>query len=837
MAGVRAHPRAAGQPGSTGPSRGRGPGERGRRPSRADDLRLVPPAMAAWAAAALALELPAAGTAWLVASCALAAASAAGLWLRSRRRAPRASHAKGAAPPGPGPGTVPAAVALALLCAVAGGTVGGLHAASVRGGPLPELARQQAAVTVEATLTGDPRPARPRPGGAPRPLLIDATVDLLEQGERRTALRAPVLLIVSDPGDAWSGLLPSTRLRLTARTAAPHSGGADIAAVLQTGGRAAPQVLDGPSTAQRLAGELRAGLREATSQLPADPRGLLPALVVGDASGVPADLDEAVRATDLTHMIVVSGAHLALVMTVLIGSPGTASRAERGGLAGWLGLGLRTTAVAGGGLVLAFIVLCRPGPSVLRAAVCGAIALLAIATGRRRSLLPALAAAALLLILYDPTHAQSFGFLLSVLATGALLTIAPRWSLALQRRGVPVRLAEGLAAAAAAQSVCAPVVAVFSARVSLVAIPANLLAELAFAPVLVLGWLALLAAPVAMPAAVALAWLASWPARWIAWVARTGAALPGAELSWPDGWAGAAVLAALTVAVAALARRLPRHPWLAAGCVLLLLLALLRPPPVTQLLTGWPPPGWQLVACDVGQGDALVVAAGPGSALVIDTGPDPAAVDSCLHELGVRHIPLLVLTHFHADHVAGLPGVLRGRGVGEIWVSGVHEPAGQAELTARAARAAGVPLREAVPGSGGRIGDRLSWQVLWPPEHTAGLGANDASVTLLLRSSELTMLLPGDLEPPAQQRLLAAHPGLGQVDVLKVAHHGSAYQHPELLERLRPRYAVISAGAENSYGHPAPETVAALEAAGATVLRTDLHGAVAVTATGARIRR
>lgn len=183
---------------------------------------------------------------------------------------------------------------------------------------------------------------------------------------------------------------------------------------------------------------------------------------------------------------------------------------------------MRGTALIGGALALAFIVVCRPDPSVLRAAACGLITLLAIGTGRRRSLLPALAAAVLLLVLYDPWLARSYGFLLSVLATGALLLLAPRWSAALQRRRVPPRIAEVIAAAAAAQAVCAPVVAVLAARVGLVAVPCNLLAEVAVAPATVLGFAALAAAPVALPVAQVLAWCAGWPAEWIAGVARTG---------------------------------------------------------------------------------------------------------------------------------------------------------------------------------------------------------------------------------------------------------------------------------------------------------------------------
>lgn len=789
------------------------------------DLRLVPPAVAAWAAAAVALGAPGRVTACCVGLCLLAAVT-----VLVRARWPTG----GSRPVRP----VAVAFVMVLLCAAAGAGAAGLHRAGVRGGPLPGLVGQR--VTAEVTLTADPRATESRPGGGPGPVVLAAEATRIGAGGAERAVRSPVLVVVEVDGQEaerqgeWRELLPSTRLRVRAAVVAPLPGReAEVAAVLRVGEAGPPEVAGGPSGPQRFAGRLRAGLREAAEGLPGDARALLPALVVGDDSGIPPELMEAVRATGLTHAIVVSGSHLAIMLAVLIGRPATASRAERGGLAGRLGLPLRATAAAGGGLVVVFLLVCRPEPSVLRAAVCGGIALLAVATGRRRSLLPALAAAVLLLVLYDPALARSFGFLLSVLATGALLTVAPGWSLALRRRGVPARLAEGLAVAAAAHLVCAPVVTVFASSLSLVAIPCNLLAEPAVAPVVVLGWLALVAAPVSMPVATALAWAASWPTRWIAVVARGGAGLPGAELGWPGGWRGAALLLAAGLAAPALARRLPGRPWLSALCVLLVLLAVLRPPPVTRLLTGWPPPGWRLVVCDVGQGDALVLSAGSGQAVVVDAGPEPAAVDRCLRELGVRRVPLLVLTHFHADHVAGLPGVLAGRAVGAIQTSTVRDAPDQAEFVERVAARAGVPVVPTVPGERGGVGDGLSWEVLWPPSaaEAAGLEANDASVTLLVRAGELTVFLPGDLEPLAQERLLAERPGLSAVDVVKVAHHGSAAQHPPLLERLRPRLALISSGAENTYGHPAPATLAALEAAGAAVLRTDTHGALAVTGT------
>ncbi|MGP9020887.1 ComEC/Rec2 family competence protein [Streptomyces sp. BR1] len=837
------------------------------------DLRLVPPAVGAWVATAVAMSAPAKWVAWGLVVCLVGAglllAPTIRGWWRGTSRGRRGAAAAGARPvestAASAPSTARAgpwwanrvAVAAVLLCSAAGVASGALHVAQARQGPIAELARQYAHVTVELTTTSDPRPVRGRAWGAGSVVLQGEVTRVVGAHGGDSRVRTPVLVIAPKP---WQGLLPSTRLRLSARLAPPASGNDWAAAVVRVPERTVPEVVGGPTGLQRTAGGLRAGLRRAAEGLSPDARALLPGLVVGDTTQITPELRDAFEATDLTHLMAVSGSNLVIVLALLIGSPGRASLAERGGLAPRLGIPLRATALLGGVITLAFVVVCRPDPSVLRAAACGLVTLLAIATGRRRSLIPALAAAVLLLVLYSPELARSYGFLLSVLATGALLTIAPGWGEALRRRGVPRGLAEVLAAAGAAQLVCAPVVVVFAARVSLVAVPCNLLAELAVAPATVLGFAALAAAPVAMPVAELLAWCAGWPTEWIATIARTGAALPGAQTGWPGGWGGGLLLAGVTVGGVFLARRLPRHPWAAALCALLVLLAVVRPAPLTRIVTGWPPPGWAYAMCDVGQGDATVLAAGDGTAVVVDTGPDPVPADRCLRALGVTRIPLLLLTHFHADHVAGLPGVLRGRSVGVIETTTFEEPPEQARFVRRVAARAGVPVASAEAGERRAVGG-LSWQVLWPPaaplppptpgapnssnmpNHIGATrldpvldGPNNASVTLLVRAGGLTLFLPGDLEPPAQQALLRDHPELPPVDVLKVAHHGSAHQDPALLRAVRPRLALISAGRGNPYGHPAPDTVALLGAAGARVLRTDTDGAIAVAGTGSGLR-
>ncbi|MFJ9035853.1 ComEC/Rec2 family competence protein [Streptomyces sp. NPDC102406] len=803
------------------------------------DLRMVPPALAAWLTATATLMAPTSWAAAVAVVCSVTGlALLAGRRVPERGRAPRRVPEQGqtqrqeAARPAPswrGP-----SAAVLLLCVGAAAASAGFHGADLRRGPVPVLAGQHARVSAELEVTADPRVTRPRVTGdhtAPAAVLIEADVVRVTAPDGTVSrTRAPVLVVAEARGSPWLSLLPTTRLQVGGGLSPPLREGDPIAAVLRVERSERPRLTAGPSGPQRLAGALRAGLREATDGLPGDARALLPGLVVGDTARVTPELHAAFQDTDLLHLMAVSGANFTILLALLIGPPGIAHRIERRGLAPRVGLSLRATALLGGALTLGFVVLCRPEPSVLRAASCGVIALLAIATGRRRSLIPALATAVLLLVLYDPWLARSYGFLLSVLATGALLTLAPRWSAGLRRRGVPVRLAEALGAAGAAQAVCAPVVAVLASRVSLVAVPCNLLAEFAVAPATVLGFAALATAPVAMPVAEFLAWCAGWPAGWIADIARTGAALPGSGVDWPGDWRGAVLLALGTVVAVLVGRRVLRSPWAVAACVLLLFLVVVRPPPLTRVITGWPPPGWRLVMCDVGQGDALVLAAGDGAGVVVDAGPDPLLVDRCLRTLGITEVPLLLLTHFHADHVAGLAGVLRGRSVGMIETTGFEEPVDQAAFVRRLAAERGVPVVRAAAGERRRAGP-LGWEVLWPTRPmSVPDGPNDASVSLLVHTAGLTMLLLGDLEPAAQRALLRTGEGarLPPVDVLKVAHHGSAYQDPELLRRVAPRIALISCGADNPYGHPAPRTVATLRARGAAVLRTDRGGAIAV---------
>lgn len=446
-----------------------------------------------------------------------------------------------------------------------------------------------------------------------------------------------------------------------------------------------------------------------------------------------------------------------------------------------------------------------------------------------------MSATVVLLLILAPVLAVSLGFALSVAATAGLLVVAPPLRRSLRRALARVpgserareALADAIALTTAAQITTAPILASLGQGLSLVAVPANVLAAPAVAPITVLGLLAAVTAPILPPLGQGLGWLAIPFAAWIAWCARTFAGLDGAILAWPGGLVGAlAALAAIGTGAAVIIIGRARHwPLRTAAVVVLAAIAVvwLRPPD----RAGWPPPGWVAAACDVGQGDAFVILTGPSRALVVDAGPEASAVDSCLRDLGIDHVELLVLTHFHADHVEGTPGVLAGRRVDALWVSPHSEPEEQVERVQRWAQAVGLTPQPVWAGESTDVGS-ARMHVLWPARIiTEGSIANNASVVLDVRTNGIRLLLLGDVEPAAQAALRGSR-GSQAFDVVKIAHHGSRFQDPRLAQWTAGRIAVISVGADNDYGHPAAETVEAWMSVSARVLRTDQHGDVAI---------
>ncbi|WP_375405989.1 ComEC/Rec2 family competence protein [uncultured Amnibacterium sp.] len=681
------------------------------------------------------------------------------------------------------------------------------------------------AAVLLAVAAGD---ARRHPPVLPmgRPVVVELRVDQIGAADgndasgalaSRSMLRGTVVRVAGEAvevpvlvfADGRSGAVPGgvVRARVVLHATAPTDSAAAIGSVR---GRAV--VVRPPPPAQVIAAGLRTGLLERTARLPGDGAALLPGLAVGDTSRVGADLQQAMRDASLTHLTAVSGANCAVVTVAVFG------------LCGLLRLPRAVRIVLAGAALAGFVVLVTPQPSVVRAAAMAAVALLCDLRGGRAAGVPALAVAVLTLLVIDPWFAWSAGFVLSAAATAGLLLLAGPLADRLARV-LPRRLALVIAVPVAAQAACQPILVLLQPGIPVFGVVANLLAEPAAPLVTVLGLLACLLGPVAPPLASVAAVLAWVPAAWIGLVARTTARLP--QLGWPAGVAGAALAAVIVVAgVLMLARAAPR-PARVAGAVASVVAVAVILGAVAGGAVGrfaGTPGDWAFAACDVGQGDGLVLNGGGGRYAVVDTGREDAPIAACLARLGIGRIDLLVLTHWDADHV-GAARSLAGR-VATAFVGPSDGPA--ADALRSALHRGGATVRQVRRGEVAQVG-RLRIDVLWPPDPLGAVEpGNAASLTLHVTGGDASLLLTGDLGEEAQDALLAAGP-LPQVDVVKVAHHGSADQSPAFYAAARAAFGVVSVGVDNDYGHPTRRLLRILRATGTQAVRTDQDGLVLVS--------
>ncbi|CAB4610666.1 unannotated protein [freshwater metagenome] len=247
----------------------------------------------------------------------------------------------------------------------------------------------------------------------------------------------------------------------------------------------------------------------------------------------------------------------------------------------------------------------------------------------------------------------------------------------------------------------------------------------------------------------------------------------------------------------------------------------------------WPGTDWQVVSCDVGQGDATVIRSS-NQTMLIDVGRDPEPVANCLKNLGVSRIDVLLLTHFDADHVGGLAGVLDHVQVREALISPFDDERPMVAVSLGRLAQSKVSVSTAEVGDRGRLGD-ADWVVAAPEPRAAGAeDSNDASVILRVETRQWLLLAFADAGERAQMRTVRLRNSLlnrtaGKPLIVKVSHHGSADQYAELFEDLRPEVALISVGESNSYGHPTKRALEIFEKAGSAIFRTDQQGAVALT--------
>jgi competence protein ComEC len=585
--------------------------------------------------------------------------------------------------------------------------------------------------------------------------------------------------------------------------------------------------------------------------MPAREAQLARGFVLGEDERIDPGTVEDFRRSGLSHLLAVSGQNVALLG--LLAMPLLAA----------LGLPLRVRLAWVLGLIAVYVPLAGAGPSIQRAGVMGALSVVSTLAGRRASRFYALGFAAVAMLAFEPGVAADVGWQLSFAAVlGILLLAGPlREAIAARigARGWRRALAEGAALTIAATLATAPLIAFHFGELSTTALLANLLALPAVAPAMWLGMLSAAAGqapgcPVgAFNALDAL--LLAYIAQVAAWCGRPRWACLHVHLGL--GGLAASYLAIGTVALVVprtgrrrrlerLRRRQPpadgpkpgagaqfsarRRGGVGAVAVLVAgaLAWTLFAPGVGGGVPGLPT-GLRVSVLDVGQGDAILLQPARAPAVLIDGGPPGDGLAAKLRDAGVARLGAAVVTHDQADHAGGIRELIGAFPLGRLLFAVLDR------RMLRAARAAGSPARRLARGGELRSG-RLRLDVLWPPRELlagphGGEDPNRLAIVMLARWGSFRMLLSADAE--AESTPLDP----GPLDVLKVAHHGSDDAGlGALLDRTRPKLAVISVGADNPYGHPTPGTLATLAAHGVPVLRTDRDGTVVIEAGRGGIR-
>ncbi len=565
--------------------------------------------------------------------------------------------------------------------------------------------------------------------------------------------------------------------------------------------------------------ELRARFLFLLTGVTDDSAGLVAGLAIGERGLISQTLSENMKELSLTHLVAVSGANLAIVAAAvfMLASVTGVSRFWRFFLA-YLAIAL-------------YILLVGPESSVLRAGAMAAFVMASWWLGRKVNPLIPLSWAVILLLLIDPALAVDFGFALSVFATLGLLILAAALHLRLEPR-LGTWLSLGVSASLAAQLYTMPVLLALQPSIPLYSVLANLAVEAVVAPVTVLGILAVIATPVLPQLTSLLTWFASLGTWWIEVVSNHLARLPMTRIPMLPGDLGIFFTVLLVIGVSlVLVSKSPNLRMLGFVFAALFLVPI-----------GWVASdlvrhsnfhqGWQVLNCDVGQGDALLLRDG-GEVALIDVGREDAPIDNCLDDLGIRHIDLLVLTHFDADHVGGIAGALEGRSVGLALLSGFDDDRPLVKLVSDVLSVSAQRVEIGYSGVTGSLGS-ASWRVLAPSfAANEAEDSNDASVVVLFEMTGFNVLTLGDLGERGQLRLVRNYwPVLFELRqmplILKVAHHGSKDQSNELHELVQPDVALISVGKDNDYGHPSRNLLAILADAKARTLRTDLLGPISI---------
>lgn len=555
---------------------------------------------------------------------------------------------------------------------------------------------------------------------------------------------------------------------------------------------------------------IKRGVRESLDSRTA---GFLVGVLIGDTSGLEDDIADDFRETGLSHLLAVSGMNVLF----LVGALWPIFRAMRfPAPAQFLGLTLA---------IWFYAFLSQLSPSIVRATIMTEVGIIAWFTGRGRDPAAALGLAAFVMLLLQPFSIYDPGFQLSFAATFALILFSP--VLEEKFKGVHPSLSSSMAACIAAQAGVMPVLAVHFGRLSVVTLPANLVALPAGAPAFVIGVFAALTSFIHPAFGRLLYYIAGLFSKYMIVVGHAFASLPAASAGIPTpGVITTVVYYAMLLAGAVLFTKWKGR--LRFAHLLILLLLPIAVMTARQAAIASPPSGVELCFLDIGQGDATLIRDPSGATALVDAGPDRDLASTILDNRGVHRIDVAVITHPDLDHIGGMTEVVKDHTVGRLVLPVADERTPLLKELVDEAKARGVTLERVKRGDRYSLGTALIEVV---QAEAAGESDNDASTVMRVTTGEFSALLAADIEEEAEQALLAK--GSVRSTVLKVPHHGGAKSaDKKFLEAVGARVAVISVGARNRYGHPTAKALNRLRAVGSEVYRTDRHGGVTIVTDG-----
>jgi competence protein ComEC len=563
---------------------------------------------------------------------------------------------------------------------------------------------------------------------------------------------------------------------------------------------------------------------------------IVSAVLIGDRSGLPDDIRTRLQAAGTYHVIAISGGNIAILAALIVAS--LVPIGVSGRRAAFVTLVLL---VAYGGIVTA-------GPSVWRATLVAIVYLTSRLLDHRSAPWQAMAVAGILLTVVEPLDVRNAGFILTFGATAALLEVARRGPVNIpggpNRRRGRLRprwlswLAISMTASAAVEIALLPVMAETFSRVTIAGLALNLVAVPAMALVQIAGLVVVFANAFDAIGAVA-GWLAHLGAIAIVDSARLVDVMPWLAVRVPR--PAAAIVALYYLGLALMLSR--RHVVVRlAGLMAVVVGGALI---VTGIRLGDAAPGLRLTMLDVGQGDGIMLQNGRHT-LMVDTGGSPfggggfdigsRVVEPALWARGVSSLGTLLLTHGDPDHIGGAMSLIDDFNPTAVWQGVPVLKAQSLHAVLSRAAASGIPVEQRRQGEELHIG-AARIHVLHPPspDWERQRVRNDDSVVLEVLYGDVAFLLTGDVGSDVE-RAIAPHLVPAKTRILKVAHHGSRTStSPELLEAWQPQIALISCGRGNPFGHPAPEVVARLEAAGAAIYRTDRDGEITVDTDGQHV--